>query len=246
MPIIQTNKPLRERDDYDHYPTDEDLCRAILINYSFALPTHRPPWIIDPGAGTGTWGAAARKIWPNAIITGTEVRDIPRPPAYDYWYHGHHMTIPEVNGTNYDLVMGNPPYGDLWDLQQSKLKKQAKKEGKEYRKPPRPADNPRADAEAFVRWAFGHIHPYGYIVYLLRLAFLEGGERGRGIWSERKLSNVDVLSSRPSFTGNGKTDSTAYASFMWKGVDDYKPRVPSFEGGWILWTKKGKQPPAPL
>jgi hypothetical protein len=71
-------------------------------------------------------------------------------------------------------------------------------------------------AEDAVRWAVTHSLPAGgAVVMLLRLAFLEGQARARGLWREYPPTRVRVLARRPSFTGNGKTDATAYAIFEW-------------------------------
>lgn len=73
-------------------------------------------------------------------------------------------------------------------------------------------------AEAFVRHAMGHdgkkewFAPVGY--FLLRLNFL--ASKGRKFWMREKKPNVYVLSKRPSFTGDGRTDGTEYAWFEFK------------------------------
>ena len=67
------------------------------------------------------------------------------------------------------------------------------------------------------------------VAMLLRLAFLESAKRAA--FHRRYPADVYVLSSRPSFTGDGKSDSCAYAWFVWgkgKGgswtVLDWKPQ----------------------
>lgn len=71
-------------------------------------------------------------------------------------------------------------------------------------------------AEEFIRLSLKHLRDGGYLVFLLRLAFLEGQERGKGLWQRLPPKAVHVCSARPSFTGNGKTDATAYAVFLWE------------------------------
>jgi len=44
------------------------------------------------------------------------------------------------------------------------------------------------------------------VVALLRLVFLAGQERGRGLWSKHTLRRLAVLSSRPRFRGDGDDD----------------------------------------
>lgn len=70
-------------------------------------------------------------------------------------------------------------------------------------------------AEEFVRQAIDDLVPGGLCLFLMRLAFLEGQDRGDCLWRECPPMSVHVLSRRPSFTGNGKTDATAYAVYLW-------------------------------
>ncbi len=65
-------------------------------------------------------------------------------------------------------------------------------------------------AEEFVRKALNHAT---HVAMLLRLAFLES--RKREAFHQAHLSDVYVLSRRPSFTNNGATDNSAYAWFHW-------------------------------
>lgn len=65
--------------------------------------------------------------------------------------------------------------------------------------------------------------PAGLVRAALRLAFLEGQRRTAGLWKSHRPHTVAVCGKRPSFTGNGKTDATAYAVFIWHkraGIQD--------------------------
>lgn len=197
--IITTDKPMRERDPHDFYPTPFALCDKALGLYmnSNLLQPHR---ILDPGAGTGVWGAAARRRWPGIFITGVELRDVSRPSDYDTWCNCNYLTD-FIPSTSYNHVIGNPPY---------------------------------KHAEQFVRKSFNLLTPRGEMIFLLRLAFLEGQARGKGLWCEIPPRFVYVLSKRPSFITEGdkkgKTDATAYALFHWvKG--DHRPTTLS----WLDW-----------
>lgn len=75
---------------------------------------------------------------------------------------------------------------------------------------------PYKHAEQFVRLGLGLLAHNGVMVYLLRLAFLEGQDRGRDLWAKYPPFLVEVCSERPSFTGDGHTDATAYALFYWR------------------------------
>lgn len=70
-------------------------------------------------------------------------------------------------------------------------------------------------AEEFIRNSWTSLRAAGEMIFLLRLAFLEGQKRCQGLWKEIPPQDVYVLGRRPSFTGNGKTDATAYAIFRW-------------------------------
>ncbi len=52
------------------------------------------------------------------------------------------------------------------------------------------------------------------VIMLLRLAFLES-EKRYSFWQEHPASRILVLSSRPSFSGDGWTDTAAVAWFVW-------------------------------
>ena len=232
MPIIQTQKQLRPRDPNEHYPTPLDLCQAALKQ---CLPgvylRQNGLRILDPGAGVGVWGEAARSLWPGAEIYGVELRPVKCNPAYTEWRIGNYMTMTVEYGQKFDLIIGNPPYGDLWEQEQSRLKREAHARGEVYVRPPRPADQPMADAKAFIRKSLSELRDGGHLLYLLRLAFLEGQDRGKGLWSDFPPYSVHALSRRPSFTGNGKTDATAYAVYVWE--KGYRPA--HYWGGWLDW-----------
>lgn len=197
--IITTDKPMRERDPHDFYPTPFTLCdraMGLVLNTNMLQP-HR---ILDPGAGTGVWGMAARRRWRDAFIYGVELRKVSKPSDYDYWANQNFLEeyAPSIPS---DLVIGNPPY---------------------------------KHAEQFVRKSHDLLTPRGEMIFLLRLAFLEGQARGKGLWCEIPPSFVYVLSKRPSFITEGdkkgKTDATAYALFHWvKG--DHHPTTLS----WLDW-----------
>ena len=94
--------------------------------------------------------------------------------------------------------------------------------GFDFLEPPRSADNiitnpPYNCAEGFVRSGVGHSNRK--FALLLRLAFLEGANRARTIFSECPPSRVWVFSERITFYPVGVerkgTGTTAYAWFVW-------------------------------
>jgi len=230
--IIQTDKQMRDRDCFEHYPTPYELCLAALKESRLTAFPSMNLSILDPGAGTGVWGEAARTIWPNAHITGIELRDtVTHPTAYDTWLTSNYITTQFVD-RKFDLIIGNPPYGDVWEQEQRRLKKEAKRRREYYVRPKRPADQPMADAEAFTRKALSELAMGGSLVFLLRLAFLEGQNRSEKFWPTHCPEKVLTLSKRPSFTGNGKTDATAYSMFYWSINNSHSEY---YKGGWLKW-----------
>ncbi len=76
---------------------------------------------------------------------------------------------------------------------------------------------PFRQAEAFCRRALEAKGPRGCVAMLLRLAFLESAARYE-FHREFPVTALHVFTSRPSFTSDGKTDSAAYAWFVWGGL----------------------------
>lgn len=78
---------------------------------------------------------------------------------------------------------------------------------------------PYSVAEDFIRKAYSLIIEEGYIYFLLRLSFLEGIKRCKGLFTDIPLKRLYVLSRRPSFfstTQGHTTDTLAYGMFLWQ------------------------------
>ena len=197
--IIQTNKELPERREHDHYETPLPFARSALKS----IPSNfEPKVIIDPGAGSGVWGKAARELWKgdpriirsNPHLVGYEVREeAGRPDWYDGWFYKPYQEMSDAAWKDVDLVMGNPPY--------------------RY-------------AEEFVRKSMAFLRTGGYLVFLLRLSFLESQKRLK-LWKEWPLQKVVVCANRISFTGDGKTNATAYAFYYWYKYDFFESIRPT-------------------
>lgn len=176
---IKDSAALPKRADFDFYPTPLTFCRTALAQLP---PTFSPRTILDPGAGTGVWGRAARERWRKSLIVGVELREVVRPAAYNFWYTADFLRMPAA-GPCFHLVMSNPPF---------------------------------KRAESFVRASLALLEPAGYALYLLRLNFLESAERYRGLWREHPPKAVIVSAKRVSFTGDGQSNATAYAIYLWQ------------------------------
>ncbi|UYL84927.1 hypothetical protein pEaSNUABM55_00154 [Erwinia phage pEa_SNUABM_55] len=70
---------------------------------------------------------------------------------------------------------------------------------------------PYSLAQEFVTKALGEAD---VVIMLLRLGFLESMRRWEW-WQQNPLTSLLVLSKRPSFTDDGKTDGSGYAWFVW-------------------------------
>lgn len=91
---------------------------------------------------------------------------------------------------------------------------------------------PYITAEEHIRHALSVTRTH--VVFILRLAMLEGVGRASGLWAETPLRAVMVLAPRPSFTANGRTDTkTAYAAFWWDKSWTEAPQVQ-----WLRWSRK--------
>lgn len=169
---------LPKRRDFDFYPTPLSVAMDAL---EYLPEDFKPQCLLDPGAGTGVWGRAARLLWPFLTITGVDIRPVFRPKEYNFWLQEDYLLTDKTPA--FDLIVGNPPY--------------------KY-------------TEQFVRHSLGMLENGGHLVFLLRLSFLEGQERRRGLWREYPPRFVVVCSKRVSFTGDGQTNATAYAYFIWQ------------------------------
>jgi len=78
---------------------------------------------------------------------------------------------------------------------------------------------PYSLAEEFVNHAYSLVEYGGHVFFLLRLSFLEGIKRGRGLFKDIPLKRVYVCSRRPSFfsvDGKHTTDTLSYGMFLWQ------------------------------
>ena len=81
---------------------------------------------------------------------------------------------------------------------------------------------PYSIAQKIIEHCF-EIAPDAEVIMLLRLAFLESKKR-KPFWNKHPVTQLYVLSERPSFTGKG-TDAAAYAWFVWSKYREPKIQV---------------------
>lgn len=167
---------------FDFYPTPIEVARDAL---TFLPSDFIPTRVLDPGAGSGVWGQAARERWRDAWMVGVEERDVHATPDYDWWLTQNYLANPvyDISTPSVSCVIGNPPYHL---------------------------------AEQFVRRSYDLLWKGGWLIFLLRLNFLEGKKRSLGLYRDLPLHTCVVRASRVSFTGDGKTNATAYGYFIWQ------------------------------
>jgi len=195
----------------DAYYTPDDLAAKLVYLLSARLlPGCR---VLEPSAGGG---AFVRALWPYERVQGVYVRDVdPDAPA---------LYMPAPARWDYRTSCGD--FLDLhWD-------------GSMPRPPHWVIGNPPfEDAEKHVRHAL-RMSQHG-VAFLLRLAFLESVKR-EAFWEEHPCSDIVVLTKRPCFTGNGKTDSCAYGFFIWN------TKYPTQQGRTHLHILSSTQRPLPV
>lgn len=96
---------------------------------------------------------------------------------------------------------------------------------------------PYSLAEDFIRHAFTMLETGGSVYFLLRLSFLEGIGRCRGLFKEFPLKRVYVCSRRPSFFSSDNshhtTDTLAYAMFLWQKGFSGRPIIDFLDWNYV-------------
>lgn len=172
----------------DFWPTPQVVADYVVAYLLPPLDTDTPH-LLDAGAGTGVWGKAAYKRFGNHMhLVGVDLPGIVAPPHYNCFYHeGFDVFAKGYKGQLFDAVIGNPPFGN--DIPQK-----------------------------WLYWLWNKlVRRDGYILWLLRMAWAESERRYDAIFNAGMAPYMTFNSAkRLSFTGDGKTDETAYKVFLWR------------------------------
>lgn len=227
------------RADRDRYLTPPNHALAMCARLAGLIPT--PARVVEPSAGAGVFVAASRRIWTSTEVMGVDIHEPNRAGCYragvTNFVHGDWVdgaVTAAVKGFRPDLIIGNPPF---------------------------------SLAEEHVKHALSVLLDGGHLALLLPVSFLCSRGRTKRLWSPQPIDNGNgiittipfghlryymPLAERPSFTGNGKTDMTEYAVYVWKkGWDSWPQMVPhlwradgaalvgeqsaaAFEAGWLM------------
>lgn len=200
----------RERHIRDYYITPEEFAREALWDVRFDEDMLYSPECLDAGCGNGVWGIEA---WNGFTFAYDEDNDYPVIDGIDL-----EPTIPSYRLHLFDNVYTGDflsfTFPHKYDIV--------------FGNPP------YSLAEEFIRRSYDLIEDDGYIYFLLRLSFLEGIKRGKGLFKELPLKRVYVCSRRPSFypiDGRPTTDTLSYAMFLWQKGYEGKPEI-----DWLDWS----------
>jgi hypothetical protein len=165
--------------------------------------------VCDVGANDGRWGKAVKKFFPNAILTGVELMNMPKPPEFDFWINEDFI---QTTIEPQEVVIGNPPFT-------------CREDGRVIYK-----------AEDFVWKALDIVKEYGFISFLLRTNFKNTIERYwkngphrtvKGLHQLHHYMESWNLTQRPSFYredkrteqyGSKNTNAHDYTQFVWSPI----------------------------
>src|SRR5688572_8669453 len=91
----------------DFYITPVDFCIQALrqVAKPAMWMNGQSRLILDPGAGSGSWGKAVDRVFDDYQIVGVDKRQVRKPALYDRWYPGDDY-LTWSNGHKYDLICG--------------------------------------------------------------------------------------------------------------------------------------------
>jgi hypothetical protein len=207
-------KDVRVKRDLYNTPYDHALaiCRRLA---KIIAPPRR---IIEPSAGTGNFVAAARIVWPEAVIMAIDISDEHIQKCYQ---KGARTCIvgrwqdQDVRSFEPDLMLGNPP---------------------------------NSEVEAHVAHALDQLGPGGHLAFLQPMNVITTQGRAKRMWAVPppfgNLSCLIPLAERPSFGVNKKgkpgTDQVEYGVYVWrKGYLLYPTLLPH------IWRSESAELPAP-
>ncbi len=89
-------------------------------------------------------------------------------------------------------------------------------------------------AEDFIKKGMDDLKDGGMMILLLRINYLGSQRRHKSLWTNEKYipKAIITLAERPSFTGDGKTDMTEYAFYVFGDTSRLKDQSP-FQ--WLSW-----------
>jgi hypothetical protein len=206
MPIIQVKGELPKRVELDVYPTPIEYTRAVL---KFLQLSHYPIESYEYTLRILDPGAGSG-IWGQAVkelYPHAELHgtELRDVPPPPHYDHWHIGKYELLPDTvgKFDLIVGNPPYYVLED---------------------------------FMDKSFELLHDYGMLSFLLPASFSESKKRYLKYFSKQDYYKPTMIINsvrRISFTGDGKSNATAYAQYTWVKHEKINgDPVPTY---WLDW-----------
>lgn len=175
------------RREHDAYPTVDELALAICRRLASYFPT--PSRIVEPTAGGGAFVRAARQVWPSTVIVAVDlVSDRNEPACLAAGAKFVHSDAREINYFGADLVLGNPPFSLAAPILR-RIRETAPTVPIAFLLP-----------VGFVGRTMGKVR--GKVDPALR--------RDASFWAIVERTYSAALHPRPSFSGDGRTDSMEY------------------------------------
>ena len=202
----------KQENPNDYFPTPMLLCRNAIKDL-FPDTVLRRNWrVLDAGAGfPGNWGRALRSQRPNMDLVGVDLPAVLPPVVdspYNTWIQKDYrdLTIEDVDGRLFDMVIGNPPYSTSMGKRDMHL------------------------AEKFVEKSFELLKPEGQLYFFLRLDFLAGGFRQSDFWPLYNPDVVHICAERVNFfpeRGTGQTHNHCIIEWTKRDADSQfvDPRI---------------------
>ncbi len=162
----------------------------------------QPKTVLDVGCGTGVWGRAAREAWPDAALYGVDIENRMRGDGpYDKFYQNDFR---DIDPGKFDMVVGNPPYSSKGN---------------------------RNLAANLVMHGLDCLDEDGRLGFLLKTEFVNADNRYNSLFRITPPAEQWVVVQRPSFYGNGRSNTICYSFFIWKKTNPH--RCTSTK--WLSW-----------
>ena len=208
MTIIYSHKKLADRNHADFYPTPIELCLASVK----LVPNLSTPFTaLDVGAGDGVWGKALKSLYNNIHLTGIDIRE----DAMFDWELFNNSIRGNILVHAYDSDMRGDfmEHDRKYDLIFGNI--------------------PFRHATEFIQHSLDLLTDNGIILYLLRSAISESKKRYDLFYNNGHKPIYEYQSVRRiSFTGNKKSDNTAYSIFIWEKKKDFQRETVK---RWLDW-----------
>lgn len=178
----------KEQTRFDKNPHDLFETPMPLVTACLSKMAHwQPKTVLDVGCGYGAWGRGARAAWPEARIVGVDI--VPRLPVEHTYNNFYRNDFLDVDPGTFDFVIGNPPYS---------------------------AKGNRNLAADLVMHGLDCLAEDGRLGFLLKTEFVNADNRYNSLFRINPPIEHWVVVQRPSFYGNGRSNTICYSFFIWK------------------------------